>query len=61
MSCFSCFFNNQSDIALQKKQHIHNISMQRSRCFVRPDDPPKEDGHIGGAADEQSRDAKFLV
>ena len=48
----------------EEKQHIHNVGMQRlqrSRCFVRTNDPPKDDGHIGGGAAEVSRDAKFLV
>ena len=56
--------NVVTGISLKKKQHIHSIGMQRlqrSRCFVRTNDPPKDDGHIRGGAAEGSRDAKFLV
>jgi len=59
--------NTQSDIALPKtKQHIrNNHGMQRfdQDVLFRPVDPPKDDGHIGGAAAEESHGEgeKFLV
>ena len=65
MQSFLFEHSEYSDIAfLEQNQHIHNIGvqrLQRSRCFVRTNDPPKDDGHIGGGAAEVSRDAKFLV